>query len=213
MAAYTPLGRLACPDRSELPHAFGSEGGVAKVLQEQHATSSYLKGKAQEVSRDLPPHMAKYAGLLFEGEEVLSSEVFNASLSSITRKWRAPPSSASAVTCSQKEKETRFDPIKHPEKQETEAKSRPKLKESQDKPPIPTSSNLRPANAPVQSTPQAFNLRPPAINTEDAFKNRWAVPSKTKDVEMKDANTKAKSTPLYHFTSDIQETYDLDKIV
>jgi len=30
---------------------------------------------------------------------------------------------------------------------------------------------------------------------------------------MKDANTKAKPTPLYHFTLDIQETYDLDKIV
>jgi len=51
------------------------------------------------------------------------------------------------------------------------------------------------------------------VNTEDTFKNCWAVPSKTRDVEMKDSNTKAKSTPLYHFTSDIQEMYDLDKIV
>ena len=30
---------------------------------------------------------------------------------------------------------------------------------------------------------------------------------------MKDGETKAKSTPAYHFTSDIQEMYDLDKIV
>ena len=30
---------------------------------------------------------------------------------------------------------------------------------------------------------------------------------------MKEANTKAKSAPSYHFTSDIQEMYDLDKIV
>jgi len=74
-------------------------------------------------------------------------------------------------------------------------------------------SNLRPAIAPVQSTPQAFNLRPPTINTEDAFKNRCTTPSKTKDVEMKDTTTKAKSAPAYHFMSDIQEMHDLDKII
>jgi len=32
LAAYTPLGRLVCPDGSELPRAFGSEGRVTKVL-------------------------------------------------------------------------------------------------------------------------------------------------------------------------------------
>jgi len=223
LVAYTPLGRLARLDGSELPRAFGSEGGVAKVLRDQHAASSHLKGKAREASRDLPPHMANYAGLLFDGQEVLSSEIFNASASLVVPEWRAPPSSTLVVTRSQKDKETRFDPIKRPDKRLTEAKSVPKSKE----PPTPTLSNLRPANAPVQSTPQAFNLRPPAVqstpqafnlrppavNTEEAFKNRRNVPSKTKDVEMKDANTKAKSNPAYHFTSDIQEMYDLDMIV
>jgi len=172
--------------------------------------------------------MANYASLLFDGQEVLSSEVFNASTSSVVPEWRASPSSTLAVTRSQKDKETRFDPIKHPEKQQAKAKSTPKTRE----PPVPMLSNLRPANAPVQSTPQAFNLRPPAVqstpqafnlwpppvNTEDAFKNRQTASSKpkgvnTKDVEMKDANTKAKSAPSYHFTSDIQEMYDLEKIV
>jgi len=105
LVAYTPLGRLACSDGLELPHTFGSDGGVAKVLQEQHAASSHLKGKAREASRDLPPNMANYAGLLYDGQEILSSEVFNAS-----------PSSMLAVTCSQKDKETHFDPIKRPEK-------------------------------------------------------------------------------------------------
>jgi len=227
LAAYTPIGRLARPDGSELPHAFGSKGGVAKVLREQHAALSHLKGKAWEVSRDLPPHMANYASLLFDGEEVLSSDVYNASPSSVIPEWQAPPSLTLAVTHSQKDKETHFDPIKCPEKKKTEAKSNPKPKENQVKPPIPTSSNLRPTNAPVQLTPQAFNLqpptiqlmpqafnlRPPAVNTEDTFKNCRTAPSKIKDAEMKDANTKAKLTPLYHFTSDIQETYDLDKIV
>ena len=226
LAAYTPQGRLARPDGSELPRAFGSDGGVAKVLREQQAVSSHLKGKAREASRDLPPHMANYAGLLFDGQEILSSDVFNASSSSVVPEWRTSPSSILAVTRSQKDKETRFDPIKRPEKKQNEAKSIPKPKESQNKPPVPTLSNLRPANAPVQSTPQAFNLRPstvqstpqafnlrpPAVNTEDAFKGRRAT-SKTKDVEMKDANSKAKSAPSYHFTSDIQEMYDLDKIV
>ena len=32
LVAYTPLGRLACSDGSELPCAFGSDGGIAKVL-------------------------------------------------------------------------------------------------------------------------------------------------------------------------------------
>jgi len=45
------------------------------------------------------------------------------------------------------------------------------------------------------------------------FKNHCAAPSKNKDVEMKEANAKAKSTPAYHPTSDIQEMYDLDKII
>ena len=87
LVAYTLLGRLARADGTELPHAFGSDGGVAKVLREQHAASSHLKGKAQEVSRDLPPHMANYAGLLFDGEEVLSSEVFNTLSSSVIPEW------------------------------------------------------------------------------------------------------------------------------
>ena len=106
LVAYTPLGRLARADGSELPRAFGSDGGVAKVLREQHAASSHLKGKAREVSRDLPPHMANYAGLLFDGEDVLSSDVYNASPSSVLPEWRAPPSSTLAVTRSQKDKET-----------------------------------------------------------------------------------------------------------
>jgi hypothetical protein len=62
-----------------------------RVLREQNAASSHLKGKAREVSRDLPPHMANYAGLLFDGEEVLTSEVFNASPSSVVPEWRASP--------------------------------------------------------------------------------------------------------------------------
>ena len=98
LVAYTPVGRLACADGSELPRAFGSDGGVAKVLREQHAASSHLKGKAREVSRDLPPHMANYVGLLFDGEEVLSSDVYNTSPSSVVPEWHAPPSLALAVT-------------------------------------------------------------------------------------------------------------------
>jgi len=213
LVAYTPVGRLARADGSELPRAFGSDGGVAKVLHEQHAASSHLKGKAREVTQDLPPHMANYASLLFDGKEVLTSETFNASPSSIIPEWRASPSSTLAVTHSQKDKETRFDPIKRPERREPEAKSVPKPKDNQTKPPIPTLNNLRPAIAPVQSTPQAFNLRPLAANTEDAFKNHRATSAKNKDVEMKEVNTKAKSTPAYHFMSDIQEMYDLDRIV
>jgi len=157
--------------------------------------------------------MANYAGLLFNGQEVSSSKVFSVLPPSVIPEWHTPPLSVLAVTCSQKDKETCFDPIKHPEKQEAEAKSNPKPRESQTKPPIPTSSNLRSAITPVWLTPQAFNLQPPTINTKDAFKNHWAVPLKTKDIVMKDTYTKAKSTPSYHFMSDIQEMYDLDKII
>lgn len=157
--------------------------------------------------------MAPYAGLLFDSEEVLAPEVFNVSSSSAVPAWRAQPSTVLAVTCSQKDKETRFDPIKHPEKKDTEAKSFSKPQEHRNPPPTPTPNNFRPSVEPVQSTPQAFNLQRPRVNTEDAFKNHHTAPPKTKDMEMKDANTKAKSTPSYHFTSDIQEMYNLDKIV
>jgi len=75
LVAYTPLGRLVCLDGSELPRAFGSDRSVVKILQEQHPASSHLKGKGQEATRDLPPHMATYAGLLFNGQEILESEV------------------------------------------------------------------------------------------------------------------------------------------
>ena len=51
LVAYTPLGRLAQPDGSELPHAFGSDGGMAKILREQKAASDHLKDKGREVSR------------------------------------------------------------------------------------------------------------------------------------------------------------------
>ena len=219
LVAYTPLGRLARPDGSELPRAFGSDGGVAKILREQKAASDHLKGKGREVSRDLPPHMANYAGLLFDGQEVLSSDVYNISHSSVVPAWRAQPSSVLAVTRSQKEKETRFDPIKRPEKKDPEAKSFSKPQENRARTPTPAPSSFKPANSQkpaisqVQSTPQAFNLRPPRVNTEEAFKDRRSKATKTNDVEMKDANAKAKPNPSYHFTSDIQEMYDLDKIV
>jgi len=97
LVTYKPLGRLVRLDGSELPQAFGSEGGIAKILQEQHAASSHLKGKGWEATRDLPPHMANYASLLFDRQEVLSLEVFNASPSSVVPAWRAPPSSAFMV--------------------------------------------------------------------------------------------------------------------
>jgi len=228
LVAYTPQGRLACSDGSELLHVFGSEGGIAKILQDQRDTSNQSKGKGHEFSRDLPPHRTSYTGLQFEGEDILSNEVYNASPTSMVPAWRAPPSSALAVTRSQKDKEVHFDPIKRPEKKENKAKSFSKPQEHRNHPPTPTLSNLgpppsnpRPPIAPVQSTPQAFNLRqpaltpePPLVNTEEAFKNQRAASSKTKpDVEMNDKPVKVKLTPQYHFMSDVQEMYDLDKIM
>ena len=163
--------------------------------------------------------MANYADLLFDGQEVLSSDVYNVSHSSVVPAWRAQPSLVLAVTCSQKEKETRFDLIKHPEKKDPEAKSFSKPQENRARTPTPAPNSFKPANSQkpaisqVQSTPQAFNLRLPKVNTEEAFKDRCSKATKTNDVEMKDVNSKAKPSPSYHFTSDIQEMYDLDKIV
>jgi len=112
LVAYTPQGRLAHSDSSDLPHAFGSEGGIAKILQDQRGTSSQMKGKDHEPSQDLPPHMTSYTGLRFDGEDVLSNKVFNVSTTSLVPAWRAPPSSTLTIMCSQKEKEVCFDPIK-----------------------------------------------------------------------------------------------------
>ena len=128
LAAYTPQGRLARPDGSELLRAYGSEGGVAKVLRDQRNASNQTKGKAREFPRDLPPHMTSYAGLQFDGEDVLACEVYDSSPATVIPAWRASPSSALAVTRSQKDKEVRFDPIKRPEKKENEVKSLPKPK-------------------------------------------------------------------------------------
>jgi len=140
LAAYTPQGRLARPDGSELPRAFGSEGGVAKILRDQRNMSNQIKGKTRD--RDLPPHMTSYAGLQFDGEDVLACEVYDSSPATVIPAWRAAPSSTLAVTRSQKDKEVRFDPIKRPEKKENEAKSFSKPQEHRNRPPTPTLSNL-----------------------------------------------------------------------
>jgi len=55
--------------------------------------------------------MANYASLLFNGKEVFTSEIFNASPSTIIPEWRVLPSSTLAITQSQKDKETCFNPI------------------------------------------------------------------------------------------------------
>jgi len=46
----------------------------------------------------------------------------------------------------------------------------------------PQAFNLRPPT--VQLTPQAFNLWPHAVNMEDTFKNHQMALSKTKDVDI-----------------------------
>lgn len=88
--------------------------------------------------------MTNYAGLQFDGEDILSYEVYNASPTSVIPAWRAPPSTVLAVTCSQKDKEVRFDPVKRPEKKDSKAKLCFKPKEQRNRPPTPTLNNLGP---------------------------------------------------------------------
>ena len=68
--------------------------------------SNHLKGKGWEVLRDLPSHVANYAGLLFDGQEVLSSDVYNVLHSSVVPARHVQPSSVLVVTHLQKKKET-----------------------------------------------------------------------------------------------------------
>jgi hypothetical protein len=81
LVKFTPSGRLVCPDRSELPCAPYTSGGVAKVLRDEQLASRNLKGKARE-ARDSPPHMAHYVSLQTDGEDFFCKDVFAISSSS-----------------------------------------------------------------------------------------------------------------------------------
>ncbi|GLB41123.1 hypothetical protein LshimejAT787_0903380 [Lyophyllum shimeji] len=214
LAMFNPSGRFVRADGSDLPNSRGTGHGVAKLLRDERQAQQHLKGKGCADIRDQPPHLSNFAGLQFDGRDVMDDEVYGVSAASTVPAWRA---TASPATRSGKES-VRHDPLK-----------RPAPKPKPDQPVIPritqtdndaqrskTKDTVTGANPQVStSLPQKPKptiakptQTPPAINTKEGYRNAKRAP---KDVEMRDGtsrNPPPKAGPTYHFTSSIQESFD-----
>ncbi|GLB40078.1 hypothetical protein LshimejAT787_0705880 [Lyophyllum shimeji] len=227
LAMFNPSGRFVRADGSDLPNSRGTGHGVAKLLRDERQAQQHLKGKGRADIRDQPPHLSNFAGLQFDGRDVMDDEVYGVSAASTVPAWRA---TASPATRSGKES-VRHDPLKRPAPKakpdppviprmtqtdnDTQRSSR--LKTAAPEAPRATASKPSPeANsqvpAPQPSKSKAPNAKPtpapPAINTKDGYRNAKRAP---KDVEMRDGTGRyppPKAGPTYHFTSSIQESFD-----
>ncbi|RDB14986.1 hypothetical protein Hypma_016144, partial [Hypsizygus marmoreus] len=106
LITFNSNGRLVLFDGSDLPRAYHSDGGVAKVIRQQQASSSNLKGKGRDVPRDNPPHMANFAGLQFDGKDVMSDGMYGVSTAAPVPAWRSFASPANRST----KEDVRHDP-------------------------------------------------------------------------------------------------------
>lgn len=233
LVAWTPTGRLAQPDGSDLPRAYNNDGGVARILRSQRASSSNLKGKARE-DRDRPPHMANFAGLQFDGEDVMDDDVFGVSAGATVPTWRAfaaPATNSYPAARTQKE-DRRHDPTRRPEKRDRDAPENPHMTRARGNvpgpsnappPPPPENQHGRPpptgfdpppphitSGRPKQPATSTYGP-PPPVNTQEAFKGKKSAAKPRQDVEMADV-PKAKTGPAYHFSSDVQEMVDVDAL-
>ncbi|KAJ7247153.1 hypothetical protein B0H12DRAFT_1324955 [Mycena haematopus] len=181
--------RYTMLDGNDLPRApSGFIGGVADYIRAQ------VRDQAQNAAR------TNSISLSYSNEPVLKGDVFAVSSIGLSD-YNADP-----VTRTGKDT-NRHDPIgkqdKGKKKQVDIRDPPPHLPPTQ---PIPGPS--RPQEAPIPS-PQH------PINRPEGWKE--SLPSNRKardDVEMKDASRKSdKSTPSYHFTSDIQEMADPKKVL
>jgi hypothetical protein len=213
LAMYSPQGRLIRSDGKDLPRGSGP-GGVAKVLREERALASDPTTSRKGKEREQPPHFAQPAGILYNGQDLLSRDVH--AISSL-------PSYGYPATRSQKEPLYEPYPSKKPERKQKPAPILPPAPKrttgpevlpapSTQVPPQPskvttTPSKPKPTPAPVAPPPQ-----PPYQNTADAWQEKKKVQASKKpeqDTELQDA-TKSKSG--YHFTSTIQDMADGDAI-
>ncbi|KAF8055958.1 hypothetical protein FPV67DRAFT_1678906 [Lyophyllum atratum] len=195
-------GRVSMLDGTDLPRAYDTEGGVAKVLRDRRAA----KGKERE-GKDRPPHLSAFAGLQYDGVDYEEDTLFDYGVRSASATqstaWRA---FASPAERTQKE-DQRHDPTKRPAKKAPAAppilphpddlNANPHLTRKRahlEKPPNTMPGPTRtPSNPPprlpqrdepmdVAEPPRApstsHNMpRPPPVNTEQAFKNnRKRVP-------------------------------------
>ncbi|KAJ7443416.1 hypothetical protein B0H11DRAFT_2345117 [Mycena galericulata] len=176
--------RFVMPDGSDLPRTpNGFVGGVADYIRAQ------IRDQAQ--AQNAP--RTNSIGLSYGNEMVLKGDVFAVSSLGSSDYYADP------VTRSGKDT-VRHDPLKRPD-------NKGKSKERDVPPHIPSA---QPPAGP--SRPKEPAIPPPTnpINREDGWKQSQPSNSKPReDVMMRDAAKKPeKSTPSYHFTSDIQDLAD-----
>ncbi|KAJ7429332.1 hypothetical protein FB451DRAFT_1519524 [Mycena latifolia] len=175
--------RIVMPDGSDLPRTpLGFTGGVADFIRTQKREEEQAQNHAR----------AHSIGLSYGNERVLKGDVFAVSSLGASDYYADP------VTRTGKDS-ARHDPIKRPE-------NKGKARERDAPPHLPA----HPAPGPTR--PQEPSMPPPSnpINRSDGWKESRPSNSKPReDVVMKDVNKKPeKSTPSYHFTSDIQDLAD-----
>ncbi|KAG6852217.1 hypothetical protein H0H87_010537, partial [Tephrocybe sp. NHM501043] len=88
---YNKGGRLVLMDGTDLPRLL-NESSVAQAICDKTAASlGALKGKGHADFRDQLPHMASasFAGLQFDGEDVLNEEVLGVATVSAVPMWHA----------------------------------------------------------------------------------------------------------------------------
>ncbi|KAJ6474126.1 hypothetical protein C8R45DRAFT_1160278 [Mycena sanguinolenta] len=184
----TIRGRYTMPDGNDLPRApSGFIGGVADYIRAQIRDQAQAQAAARTNS----------ISLSYSNEPILKGDVF--AVSSIGfNDYHADP-----VTRTGKDT-NRHDPVGKSD--------RGKKKQVDIRDPPPHIAPTQPVPGPSKAKDTPTTIPPPQnpINRPDGWKG--SLPSNRKprdDVEMKDAPRKAdKSTPSYHFTSDVQEMAD-----
>ncbi|KAJ7135550.1 hypothetical protein C8R44DRAFT_609521 [Mycena epipterygia] len=176
--------RFVMPDGNDLPRApKGFVGGVA----------DYIRMQNRDQAQNQPSARTNSIGLSYGNELVLKGDVF--AVSSLgSADYYADP-----VTRTGKDTE-RHNPIK---RSDNKGKTRERDAPPHLPPTQPVAGSSRPKEPPIV---------PPTnpINRSDGWKESRPSGSKPReDVIMRDANKKPeKSTPSYHFTSDIQDRAD-----
>ncbi|KAG6815442.1 hypothetical protein H0H87_001882 [Tephrocybe sp. NHM501043] len=181
------------------------------IHNKNNATQSTLKGKGQADIRNQLPHMTSvnFAGLQFDGEDILSKEVLGVSTILVVPSWRAL---ATPVTRTGKESFC-HNPIKKPVAKKNPEPSPSSLPPTlSDKRFLPSKHPnppglTKPAISPLAKGSET--LKPPPINTREGQKRKSAKENMM-DV---DEEKHAKSDSSYHFVSTVQKMFDPDTVM
>ncbi|KAG6842729.1 hypothetical protein H0H87_010813, partial [Tephrocybe sp. NHM501043] len=204
MIKYDKGGQLVLYNGAELPRLVGHVSSVAQAIRDRNATAlGSLKGKGQADFCNQLPHLASvnFAGLQFDGKDVLNRDVLGVATVSAVPAWHL---FATPVTWSGKETSC-FDPINKLSAKKSHEPSLPSP------PPIVSDQHLPPSKPPMPGSstlpvaPRSEIPKPPTVNTHEGVK-RKGIKNDKMDVD-EDKQAKYDS---YHFVSTIQKMFDPD---